>query len=321
MIFDLDRDKTELLKDDLHRKGQMEPGVITNDGVLINGNRRMAVLETLHQQEPTGKWQYIEVVRLPADTSEADLWKIEAGLQLSKDKVAEYHPVNELLKIKEGMERGLSTGEVAAAMYGWTKEEIEDALARLTLIDDFLEFFGQPENYELIKKVGLHEHFIDIQKRVIAPAKKQPVPKKELARRLQATFALIRAHIRSQKPGKGERKGITHWDIRKLDGVFTDVHARDLFMGHLSATKDIKSVPDETVLEDFRDSLDVLRMREERDKPLRLVDKAINAIESIDFDAVNKADPQLVERVIKSLERLSAIVATKVKHIAPERPK
>lgn len=306
MLQALDADRTSLLKADLHLKGQMEPGVITFDGVVINGNRRMAVLEALHQEEPTGKWQFIEVIRLPQDTSEANLWKIEAGLQLSKDKVAEYHPVNELLKIKEGIDRGLTPSEVAAAMYGWQAEEIEQALARLDIIDNFLEFFGQPQNYEVIKRFGLHEHFIDIQKRIIAPAKKLGVPNRELTRRLKNTFALLRAHIGLQ--GKGERKGITHWDIRKLDAVFSDPHAKDTFLKALGAATEIKKVPYDVVVDDFRDSLDVLAMREARSKPLKLIEKAISAVESIDPDSLSDADPALSGMLQSALGRLSELI-------------
>jgi len=50
-------DKTKALKEDIRKKGQMEPGVITFDGFVINGNRRMAIFEDLHKDEATGKWE------------------------------------------------------------------------------------------------------------------------------------------------------------------------------------------------------------------------------------------------------------------------
>ncbi len=108
LLLSIDGSKSESLKDDLKKNGQMEPGVITFDGIVINGNRRMALLETLDAEEPTWKWPFLEVVRLPEEIDQTNLWKIEAGLQLSKDKIAEYHPMNELLKIREGIKAGLT---------------------------------------------------------------------------------------------------------------------------------------------------------------------------------------------------------------------
>lgn len=312
MLLDLEPDKTDALRKDLHQKEQMEPGVITHDGVVINGNRRIAVLELLHEEEPTGKWRFLEAVRLPSAISEQDLWRIEAGLQLSKDKVAEYHPVNELLKIKEGIDRGLSPEEVAAAMYAWKADEIKDALDRLKLIDSFLDFFGQSGNYGVIKKFGLHEYFIDIQKRIIAPAKRKGVSKKDLAKRLQYTFALIRAGILVQKRGKGGRKGFTHWDIRNLDRVFSDAHAKAAFVEQLEEAKDMRSVPEKEVIESLRDAIEILDLREERDQPVRLIEKAINALESIDI----KSEHFYCERVKRAADRLSELVQSIQKHLA-----
>lgn len=312
MLLYMDLDKTDTLKKDLHQKGQMEPGVITHDGVVINGNRRMAVLELLHEEEPTGKWRFLEAVRLPAAISEQDLWKIEAGLQLSRGKVAEYHPVNELLKIKEGIDRHLSPEEVAAAMYAWKPAEIKDALDRLNLIDNFLHFFGQPGNYGVIKKFGLSEYFIDVQKRVIAPAKRKGVRKKYLNKRLQYTFALIRAGILVQSRGKRRRKGFTHYDIRNLDNVFSDPRAKAAFVERLEAAKDMRSVPEEEVIEDFRNAMEILGMREERDQPVRLIEKAINALESID----RKSEHFCCDRVKQATDRLSELVQSIQKQLA-----
>lgn len=300
ILLGLDPEKTRVLKEDLHQKGQMEPGVITQDGIVINGNRRMALLEDLHKEESTGKWEYLEAVRLPATISEKDLWKIEAGLQLSKDKVAEYHPVNELLKIKQGIQSGLSPQEVAAAMYGRTKEEVEDSVKRLEIIDNFLKFFVQPGNYGFIKKFGLHEYFIDIQKQVVATVKREGLPKKELAKRLQYAFALIRASILIQTKEtkkKKKTKPITHWDIRRLGKIFPDAHAKDAYLEHLGKAKNILNVTPETVIDDFRNAVEVLAMRDDRDQPVRLIKKAIKALESIDRESKHFHKEQVKEAI------------------------
>jgi hypothetical protein len=304
MLLELDPDKTKYLKADLRQKGQIEPGIITHDGFVINGNRRMAIFEELHKEEPTGKWEYLEAVRLPPTIGEPDLWRIEAGLQLSKDKVAEYHPVNELLKIRQGIATGLSPREVAAAMYGRTEQEVKEAMKRLELIDNFLDFFGQSGNYGLIKAFGLHEYFIDIQKSVIAPAERESLPKRQLAKRLEYAFALVRAGILIQSRGKTDIKGITHWDVRKLGKIFPNVHASSAYLEHLKPSRKITSVPEETVIEDFRNAVEVLDMQEQRGKPVRLIERAIKALESID----RESDHFREEPVREAIERLSKLV-------------
>lgn len=311
MLLKLDVEKTKVLKDDLRKKGQMEPGVITWDGFVINGNRRMAILEELHSDEATGKWEFLEAVRLPAEITEKDLWKLEAGLQLSKDKVAEYHPVNELLKIKQGINARLSAKEVAAAMYGRTVDEVKDGINRLELIDNFLQFFGQPANYGLIKHFGLHEYFIDIQKNVVAPAKRMSLPKRRLREDLRYAFVLIRAHVYQVKKGTRKQKGITHWDIRKLGKIFSDAHAKDTYLEHLGKAKKLQDVAPETVIEDFRTADEVINMREQRDQPVRLIERAIKALESID----RKSKHFREQRVKEAIARLSNLIQDMVKEL------
>ena len=321
MLLKLDPGKTKVLKDDLYKKGQMEPGVITHDGFVINGNRRMAILEELHGEEPTGKWQLLEALRLPPDISEKDLWKIEAGLQLSKDKVAEYHPVNELLKIKQGIDAELSPKEVAAAMYGRTEEEVDDALRRLDLIENFLQFSSQPGNYGFIKHFGLHEYFIDIQKNVIAPAKREGLPKRRLSQNLKYAFSLIRASVLQSNKRDKKQRGITHWDIRKLGKIFSDYHANAAYLEHLGKAKKLLDVPPEVVIEDFQNAVEEINMKDQRDQPVRLIEKSIKALERIDRESEHFHEEhvkeamaklsKLVQEIEKELNKESTISASK----------
>lgn len=316
LLLSLDKNDTELLEEDLSLKGQIEPGVITHDGYVINGNRRMAVFQQMHEKESTGKWEKLDVIRLPPSVSNKDLWRIEAGLQLSKDKVAEYHPVNELLKIKEGIASGLSPKEIAAAMYGHTKDEIEISLERLELIDDFLEFCGQKANYGLIKTFRLHEHFIDIQKTILSPAKRQGQPNRVIQKRLIETFALIKVGFTNQGSlKKGKKKDVTHWDIRALGKVFTDSDAEHEFSKvFASASKDIKkisSISPELILEGFQTAREVLSNKEDRDKPAVLIERANKALESID----RKSKHLREEKAKSAFQKLSKTVGELRKEI------
>jgi hypothetical protein len=312
LLLRLDKDKTILLKDDIRKKSQMEPGVITNDGYVINGNRRMAILEELHHEEPTGKWSCLEVIWMPPTITEKDIWRIEAGLQLSKGKVAEYHPVNELLKIKQGRNANLTVEEIAAALYGRSVDEVRDALRRLELIDSFLDYFKQPGNYALIRQFGLHEYFIDLQKNVIVTGEKRGLKAKYRQQEIADSFQLIAAHIRIQgKQSTKKKEGITHWDIRKLGKIFSDVDAVDVFTKNIRDSKQ-KTDP-KIVIEDFRSALDVLDYKEKKDQPVKLIEKAISALNSIDKNSKHFKEPT----VISAMVRLTDLINRINEHLKP----
>ena len=296
----LDLAEARKLKEDLKKIGeQTEVGAITFDGVVINGNRRMATLQQLYAEEPNKKWENLWVVRLPKDISEKDLWRIEAGLQLSKEKVADYGPVNNLLMIQEGKKAGLSPSEIAASMYGWSEKQVEIDLERLNLIDIFLQFFGQPNNYGLIKRFRLHEHFIDLQKGLVEKMKASGAPKKELTKKLETVFVFLKAAI--EKP---DDISITHYDVRHICKFLQDEKASYALTDSFSSYKDMKKIPVEKLADNYDRAKDVKKNNEDQAKPGKLIERAINALNGIDRKNKHYKSDGDVKSKLKALDKL-----------------
>lgn len=95
----------DALKEDLRAHGQSEPGIITRDGVLINGNTRRAALKALEQE-------HIRVGVLPADAGIDDRQSIELSLQLRRDHKRDYSFMNLLLAIDERVEANRPAAEI-----------------------------------------------------------------------------------------------------------------------------------------------------------------------------------------------------------------
>ncbi|WNG88498.1 hypothetical protein C6A87_004450 [Mycobacterium sp. ITM-2016-00317] len=93
------------LKQDLKDHGQTDPGIITEDGVLINGNTRCAALRDLNEE-------HIRVGVLPPDAGLDDLQSIELSLQLRKDLKRDYSFMNFLLAIDERRAAGRPAAEI-----------------------------------------------------------------------------------------------------------------------------------------------------------------------------------------------------------------
>lgn len=304
----LDDNEAKKLKDDLKKIGeQTEVAAISFDGVVINGNRRKATLEQLYKEQPNKKWENLWVIRLPKDISEKDLWRIEAGLQLSKEKVADYGPVNNLLMINEGKKAGLSNSEIAASMYGWTEKQVAIDLERLDLINTFLQFMGGKNinNYGLIKKFRLHEHFIDIQKSLVGQLKSTGVPKRDIAKKLEIVFLYLRAAINDPKVS------ITHYDIRNISKILQDQQATYALTESFEDYKqDSKQIPVETLINNFDKASDVKKDRVDADKPGKLIDRAITALRNIDRTGSHyKSDP-LLKNKLKMLDSIIAEMKT-----------
>ena len=175
LLLDLDKNETSRTYDDIKLKGQWVPGIITEDGYVIDGNRRMSILTQLFEDTADDNFKYLNVAKLDEPISANDLWKIEAGIQLGKDEILRYGPINELLKLNEGISAGISAKEIAKTLYGVDDEsEITKKLDRLELIKQYLIFNGQPEDFEKAKRV--YYHFVELQKIIAIEDKVETEP-------------------------------------------------------------------------------------------------------------------------------------------------
>jgi hypothetical protein len=294
-----DKIEAEKLYSDLKQLGeQREVAAITHDGIVVNGNRRMATIEKLHKENATGKWNELWVIRLPSDISERDLWKIEAGLQLSKEKVADYGPVNNLLMINEGRKAGLSELEIAASMYGWTEKQVKSDLERLTLIDIFLQFMGQPNNYGLIKRFSIHQHFEELQKNLVEKQRSLGTSKKELTKKLEYAFLYLRAHVLHPDVS------ITYHDIRTLCKILQDEQATLALTDSFDSHKDIHKVPVVKLIDNFDRANDIKKNREDSKKPAKLIERAIAALNGVDRKGKHYKEDKEVKNKLQSLSNL-----------------
>ena len=83
----------QALADSLRESGQLEFGIVTRAGVLVNGNTRAVALRKLDKE-------YIRVGVLPQGATEKEMTELEARLQLARDYKQEYTLTNELLFIQ-----------------------------------------------------------------------------------------------------------------------------------------------------------------------------------------------------------------------------
>ncbi|MFF6980683.1 hypothetical protein ACFZAV_23925 [Streptomyces sp. NPDC008343] len=102
-LRDPDFDK---LKESLDQFGQNDPGLVTHQGVLVNGNTRAVALRELGAQS-------MRVGVLPESFTWADINAVELSLQLRKDHRRDYSYINRLLAMEEQASLGRTPDQIA----------------------------------------------------------------------------------------------------------------------------------------------------------------------------------------------------------------
>jgi len=300
LLIDLDPKQSLILLKDLQAYGQKDPGIITYDGQVINGNRRKAVLEEL-VEDGHSQFKFIEVTRLPQNVSAQDLWKIEAGIQLSRNVQLNYGPINELLKFQQGIQAGLTPLEIANSLYGGFRDsEILEKLEILKLITEYLKFIGAPGIFNRAK--GVHEHFIDL-RNIILGFKKQGALPDEIVVAKHIGFQLI-------------HDGVAQRDMRKIKQILAYEKVKNKFWdaieyskpGNLEeklkkkidAEQNDEYTPARTI---FNNCLDSLRAISEAQQPEKLLNRALTNLENINVEKKSLAKPE-IQSLIKEIEKV-----------------
>ncbi len=291
MLREQSRSRTEWLKNDLRDNGQEEPGIITHDGYVINGNRRMSVLSILEKEDP--KFGYINVGRLPANVSESDIYKIELGKQLARDQKLDYGPINELLKIKQGVRANLTKEQIAKTI-GFSVEEIDEKLERLELIEEYLEFIGEPGNYKAAERV--HEHFIDLQNYIFAKRvmKKNSYSPLELLNIKQVAYSVI-------------QQGVPHLQIRQITKAMNKPKIKPIFMDAGKYSKTDKKKTKEI----FDVCLTRIKAEDDRDRPFQVLNAILGNLEALDVtnpELKKEEHRLLIKKIVDRMADLQKLI-------------
>ncbi|MEO3798448.1 transcriptional regulator [Nonomuraea sp. B1E8] len=120
----------ETLKESLREFKQNEPGLITQDGVLVNGNTRCVALKDLGVQ-------HIRVGVLPESCTWEDISAVELSLQLRREHKREYSYINRLLSIDEQVSMGRAVPDIARE-FRMKPKSVERDIWILTTLRDLI---------------------------------------------------------------------------------------------------------------------------------------------------------------------------------------
>lgn len=145
--------------DSLLKIGQQRYGIVTSDGVIIDGNRRAMLLNKLfHEHKELGhsyseveKCKYFLAIILPGDAEEKDIQQLETIYQMGEDDKLDYNPIEKYLKCKELKRLGFDENQIAEFM-GETPSKIKEWLDILMLMEEYLQEYDYDGIYTRLEK-------------------------------------------------------------------------------------------------------------------------------------------------------------------------
>lgn len=175
LLYESNPDRNKRTEEDITRYGQQKVGIITKDGIIIDGNRRAMLLNR------SNKYNYFKAVVLPVTLEEdpLEVERLETTYQMGEDEKLGYNATEKYIKSKElylkltgfsqinyddfeKTTRGKKAIEEIAKWMGEAESEIKKYLSTMVLMDDYLEYLEYDGIYTQLDK--REDQFLSLQK-------------------------------------------------------------------------------------------------------------------------------------------------------------
>jgi len=142
---------------------QQKPGIITRDGVVISGNRRLRLINEIHRNP--NKYQsdipFFEAIVLEEKEMSRDrIIELETYYQFAEDEKVEYDPIQKYLAVHEQHIDDHVSVEKLAKNYKKNERKILEWLDIYDLMTEYLEYHGVEGHYDQLK--NLEDPFIGL---------------------------------------------------------------------------------------------------------------------------------------------------------------
>lgn len=128
---------------DLAARGQWSPLILTYDGFVVDGNRRLCAL----REESV---EYLQAVVLPEDAEASEIYETEVELQMAAETKAPYNWIDEALHIRYGIENLGERPDALAERMRMDVDAVNGAIAQLAVVDMYLDWLGRPGKYHVV---------------------------------------------------------------------------------------------------------------------------------------------------------------------------
>ena len=318
----------EILKRDIGIKGQAEPGYVLSDGRVIDGNRRFTAKRLLEQDKEIMEQQYFEAVILDdlCVENQDDLKRIkslELQIQFGKLGKVDYDPIDRAIDAyKTICVNNIMSAKEYSEYSNIKITEVNKRIYEAELIVKFLEFINtNKDNYAIAKQLDLDGPLQDL-----VPQYKNIKKSDNLDQILNTIFSKILQIRISKEDFKKEYRQIIKNVINSSqeEGFIEEIEdATDVITDFFDSNKKIKNNIDlfkrlnenkqvQTAIANVKSISKKYSEKAENEKqkntPIKLVEKAINSIESINRGIICSLTKEDKTKLINELKKLKSQV-------------
>lgn len=329
-------DANKKTKERLLKEHQQKHGIVTADGIIIDGNRRASLLSNIMADtdipyNEKSHCKFFIAIILPEDADKKEILALETTYQMGEDAKVDYNPIEKYLKCKDLKDAGFTDDDIAGMM-DCKPGEVRTMLSALRLMDEYLDEYGYSGMYTQLDKS--EDSFLKLDSalkkyKAGVPSMWAYDPDADVADLKLIAFDYIRANFEqtlfrniisaptTKKPASSFFAKQEVWEqFRDNHFAVTDEIEEDTVMDIMAtnppdlsrALKARDKKWSQKVEDEFEDnyvqSLDKLNNHANAAKPLQQLIKACQALEVVDVDQPSFTSDANVRGCVQSLDEL-----------------
>ena len=301
-------------KSNIDSFGQRVPGVVLQNGRIIDGNRRFTCWRELAQE---GKVAFFEAVILDEKTgiSPKDIKRLELNLQHGEEKPVDYNPIDNLVDIyKDIVENQLFTEAEYVKDTSKSATEVSKMVEKAKLMVDFLKFINADGKYFIAREMmidGPLQEMTSILKK--ASEAERPAIKNTLFAALILKSGDHTRIIREIGNDIIKTENVKNY-IEEYEDTVAEVY--DILKNEEQVDTQVlreKILNNEEIKEESDNIItkyvDKNRINNARMKPIVLLNTAFNSMDSIDTESVSRLSKENKQEFKSVLEKIRATLA------------
>ncbi len=332
-LFDSNEQRNKKTLKDLAENGQLEPGIITMDGIIVDGNRRASLLrkiakESDYDQTTKDKCSYFLARILPEDANEKEILRLETSFQMGADSKVDYNPIEKYLHTRDMHVKKFTLDQIAEYMGFDSAKDVNLNLDIMELIDDYLETYGYNGIYTRLPR-GCEDDFLKLNTAIkkVQSGKINWIQTDQLDEVETDLRNISFDFIRLEEKGDFDFRAIAStsnqnflndeetWNTfadsynnliqdfeeeEQLEDVLKKAgNEADVYRLLNQRDKKWKDEIREGLMSAFNDSKNIIENKKSKEKPEELIKKAINALSAIDLNSVSQSNkkPELLTKI------------------------
>ena len=295
--------------------GQREPGVVLNDGRIIDGNRRFTCLRQLAGEDPRSGWFEAVILDRSMEHSAKQIKLLELSIQHGEESKVDYDPIDRLVGVyNDIVKTGLLSPEEYALSTNEMVNEVKKRMELAGLMVEFLEFINAPGQFHVARDLQVYYPLEELQKllrKCRTEDEKEDLKNSVFVNILVQTTGDMTRFVRKFKSIMGsDQQEVFLKEQREIAAQVLDILPPPQEMSTQAIRDRVRTREDLSGALERSMGKYLLRARktETRNRPILLAEKATEQLENIDVNILRRLGDSELQRLRRQLDLLERAV-------------